>query len=98
MNTRSTFIAALLTLSLLLPACTTTSNTQSSVQDASGRTVYSESSSSTTNEAAETAKAVGSAVKDGVVSGYEWTKDKTIKGYNWVKEKAAANSSPASQE
>ena len=42
-------------------------------------------------EPAEAAKAVGTAVKDGVVSGYEWTKDKTVKGYNWVKEKAAAN-------
>ena len=91
MNTRSTFPAALLALSLLLPACTTTSTTQSTVQDASGRTVYSETSSSSVNEAAEAAKAVGTAVKDGVVSGYEWTKDKTVKGYNWVKEKAAAN-------
>lgn len=90
MNARFS-LPALLALCLLLPACTTTSTTQTTMQDPSGRVIYSETSTSSSNKAAETAQAVGTAVKDGVVSGYEWTKDKTVKGYNWIKEKAAAN-------
>jgi hypothetical protein len=42
----------------------------------------------------EAVNKAGTAVKDGVVTGYEWTKDKTVKGYNWVKEKVADDKAP----
>lgn len=91
---RTRLIPALLAVCLLLPACTTKSTTHSTVQDASGNVIHSESASTSTNEAAETAAKIGTSIKEGVVSGYEWTKDKTVKGYNWVKEKATGSASP----
>ena len=58
--------------------------------DAQGREVSSTTTSETTNDTAVKAKEIGREVKEGVISGYEWTRDKTIEGYEWVKEKAAS--------
>ena len=74
---------------LCLAACST--KTTSSVVDynAAGDPVSTQVHSSRTNDTADTARTIGREVKDGVVSGYEWTRDKTLEGYEWVKEKTA---------
>lgn len=78
---------AALSLCLFLAACSTTSKTRVITYDNSGKAVSVSTTSSTTNESVEAIASAGGAVKDGVVTGYEWTKDKTVKGYNWVKDK-----------
>jgi len=78
---------AALSLCLFLAACSTTSKTRVITYDNSGKAVSVSTTSSTTNESVEAMASAGGAVKDGVVTGYEWTKDKTVKGYNWVKDK-----------
>ena len=80
-------VLATLSLCLLLSACSTTSTTQVTTYDSAGNTIASQTTSSTSNQTMEAVNKAGTAVKDGVVTGYEWTKDKTVKGYNWVKEK-----------
>ena len=84
---------AALSLCLFLAACSTTSKTRVITYDKSGKAVSVSTSTSTTNESVEAMATAGGAVKDGVVTGYEWTKDKTVKGYNWVKDKMTGSSS-----
>lgn len=73
---------------LLLAACSTSTTTSEVTYDAQGREVSSRTTSQSTNDTADKARELGRDVKDGVVSGYEWTRDKTIEGYEWVKEKS----------
>ncbi len=75
---------------LLLAACSTSTTSNVVTYDAQGREVSSTTTSETTNDTAVKAKEIGREVKEGVISGYEWTRDKTIEGYEWVKEKAAS--------
>ena len=80
--------SVLLCLTLALAACTTTTTTKVTTYDSTGAPVTSEVTSTTRNDTVDKARQIGSDVKEGVVSGYEWTKDKTVKGYQWVKEKS----------
>lgn len=75
---------------LLLAACSTSTTSNVVTYDAQGREVSSTTTSETTNDTAVKAKEISREVKEGVISGYEWTRDKTIEGYEWVKEKAAS--------
>ena len=75
---------------LLLAACSTSTTSNVVTYDAQGHEVSSTTTSETTNDTAVKAKEIGREVKEGVISGYEWTRDKTIEGYEWVKEKAAS--------
>jgi len=84
-----------LTLCFLLSACSTTTTTKVTTYNEAGEPVVSESTSTTTNDTVESMKKIGGNVKDGVVSGYEWTKDKTVKGYEWVKGKVTNDGSAA---
>ena len=91
-----------LSLSLLLAACSTTSTTKVTTYDSEGNPIASRTTSSTSSQTMEAVSKAGTAVKDGVVTGYEWTKDKTVEGYNWVKDKmaddkAAAQDQPAAK-
>ena len=76
-------------IALLLAACSTSTTSSVVTYDAQGREVSTTTTSETTNDTAVKAREIGHEVKEGVISGYEWTKDKTIKGYEWVKEKTA---------
>ena len=78
-----------LSLCLLLAACSTTSTTQVTTYDAAGNTIASQTTSTTSNQTMEAVNKAGTAVKDGVVKGYEWTREKTVQGYEWVKDKVA---------
>ena len=72
---------------LCLAACATKTTSSATSYDAAGNPVSTQVHSRSSNDTADTAKAIGREVKDGVVSGYEWTRDKTLEGYEWVKEK-----------
>ena len=78
----------LLCLTALLPACSTSTTSSEVTYDAQGREASSRTTSQSTNDTADKAREIGRDVKDGVVSGYEWTRDRTIEGYEWVKEKS----------
>lgn len=80
---------ASLSLCILLSACSTASTTHVTTYDSEGNTVSSTTRTSNANQTVEAMNKAGTAVKDGVVTGYEWTKDKTVKGYNWVKNKVS---------
>ena len=80
--------ALLCMTALLLTACSTSTTSSEVTYDAQGREVSSRTTSETTNDTAAKARELGHEVKEGVVSGYEWTKDKTVEGYEWVKEKS----------
>ena len=84
---KKTLALASLSLSLLLGACSTASTTHVTTYDSEGNTIASKTTTSMSNQTMEAVNKAGSAVKEGVVTGYEWTKDKTVKGYNWVKDK-----------
>lgn len=73
----------------LLAGCST--NTTSSVVtfDDEGREVSGSTTSRKRDDTAEKAREIGGEIKEGVVSGYEWTRDKTLEGYEWVKEKSS---------
>ncbi len=86
-----TFLAAL-PLCLLLAACTTDSSTRVTTYDSKGETVSSSSTTSHTNHTVDAMAKAGKTVKDGAVTGYEWTKDKATKGYDWVQEKVKEQS------
>ena len=77
-----------LALSITLAACTSTTTTKVVTYDAQGDPIVTQTSTVKRNDAAEKAKEIGKDVKEGVVSGYEWTRDKTIEGYHWVKDKS----------
>jgi len=70
----------------ILTGCST-STTNVVSYDAEGNAVSSQTTTITRNDTTASAKKLGGDVKDGIVSGYEWTKDKTIEGYRWVKNK-----------
>ncbi|MBR5882377.1 MAG: hypothetical protein IKY97_02735 [Mailhella sp.] len=91
---KKTLALAALSLSLLLAACSTSSTTHVTTYDAEGNTIASKTTTTTSNQTMDAVNKAGTAVKDGVVTGYEWTKDKTVKGYNWVKEKVADDKAP----
>ena len=103
-------VLAALPLVLLLSACSTTSTTQVTTYDSAGNTVSSSTTTNTANQTMEAVNKAGTAVKDGVVKGYEWTREKTVQGYEWVKGKvtddkpdqpqtaAPAEASPATPE
>ncbi len=78
----------LFTLALTLNACTTTTRTESVTYDAQGEPVITQTTVVKSNDTAEAVKELGRDVKNGVVSGYEWTKEKTASGYRWVKKKS----------
>ncbi len=88
-------LASLLALCLLLSACSTTTTTKVTTYDEAGEPTVSEVTSTTTNDTVESMKKLGSDVKDGVVTGYEWTKEKTVKGYEWVKGKVTDSGTAA---
>ncbi|MBQ4615662.1 MAG: hypothetical protein IJB29_02985 [Mailhella sp.] len=90
----STLLAAL-SLIFLLAACSTTRSTNVTTYDEAGQPVASTTSSSSTSDTMDALSKAGTAVKDGAVAGYEWTKDKTVKGYNWVKDKVQESNTPA---
>ncbi|HJD96773.1 hypothetical protein [Mailhella massiliensis] len=78
----------LLCLSLFCLASCATKTTSSVVSyDAAGNPVSTQVHSRSSNDTADTARALGNDVKESVVSGYEWTRDRTLEGYEWVKEK-----------
>lgn len=81
-------IPALLAITVTLAACTSTTTTKVVTYDAQGEPVVTQTTTVKRNDAAEKAKEIGKDVKEGVVSGYEWTRDKTIEGYHWVKDKS----------
>ena len=74
---------------LLLAACSTSTTSTVVTYDAEGREVSTSTTSESTNDTAEKAREIGQEVKEGVVSGYEWTRDKAVKGYEWVREKSS---------
>ncbi len=76
-------------LAFLLAGCST--NTTSSVVtfDDEGREVSSSTTSSRYDDTAEKTREIGGEIKEGVISGYEWTRDRTLEGYEWVKEKSS---------
>ena len=90
-------LLASLLLCFLLGACSTSSSTSVTAYDDSGAPVASKTSAKSTDHAVDTAVKVGTAVKEGAVAGYEWTKDKTVKGYNWVKDKVTEKEAPDAQ-
>ncbi len=70
----------------LLAACGTSTTSSVVTYDDNGREISSQTTVTRTNDAKAAAKEIGHDVKEGVISGYEWTKDKAVEGYQWVKE------------
>ena len=74
---------------LLLAGCSTSTTSSVVTYDAEGREISTSTTSTQRSDTAEKARAIGGEIKDGVVSGYEWTRDRTLEGYEWVKEKSS---------
>ena len=87
--------ALLLTSALMLAACSTSTTSNVVTYDAEGREISSHTTSESTNDTAIKAREIGREVKEGVISGYEWTRDKAEQGYEWVKEKADTSQNSA---
>lgn len=79
-------LASLILSSALLTACSTSTTSNVVTYDANGREISSQTTSTSTNDTAATAKELGNDMKEGVIYSYEWTKDKAVEGYQWVKE------------
>lgn len=82
-------LALLCLTALCLTACETKTTGSVVSYDAAGNPVSTEVHQADTNDTADTARAIGREVREGVISGYEWTRDKTLEGYEWVKEKTS---------
>ena len=74
---------------LLLAGCSTSTTSSVVTYDAEGREISTSTTSTQRSDTAEKAREIGGEIKDGVISGYEWTRDRTLEGYEWVKEKSS---------
>lgn len=82
-------LPALGLIALLVAGCSTSTTSSVVTYDAEGREISSSTTSTETSDTAAKAREIGGEIKDGVMSGYEWTRDRTLEGYEWVKEKSS---------
>ncbi len=82
------FVSFLGVAAFMLASCSTSTTSNVVTYDSQGREISSQTTSASTNDTAVKAKEIGHDVKEGVISGYEWTRDKAVEGYEWVKEKS----------